>query len=183
MKEGKDQRGLKEITCSSTKILREGIEEYKIKHLLVGYFVWARAFRVYFSLMGKVEVKGNTKFCTYRRLEFTERHLESCSNEPARWNKLWLYEVCEHSIPIHEKNGPSFSFVTAKWLFRRRSRAFNIIKIKITDSGTWKGPLAITKFTQCSACVMLTKENFQIGSSIFKWFVYTIRLVQLSYIT
>ena len=128
-----------EITCSSTKTLRKGIEEYKIKHLLVRHFVRERALRVELLSLGKVAKTGNTRFCTYRRLEFTERHLESCSNEPARWNKLWLSEVCEHSIPIREKNGPSFSFVTAKWLFRRRLRAFNI-KIQITDSVTWKGP-------------------------------------------
>ena len=89
-----------------------------------------------FSIMGKVAKTVNTKFCTYRRLEFTERHLESCSNEPSAMKQVMVPEVREHSIPIHEMNGPSFSFMTAKWLFCRR-RAFNIIQI--TDSVTWKG--------------------------------------------
>ena len=106
--------------------------------------------------MGKVEEKGNTKFCTYRRLEFTERRLESCSNEPAAMKQVMTPEVREHSIPIHEKNGPSFSFMTAKWLFPRRITFF--IKIQITDSVTWKG--SHKKSTQRSAWVMLTKENF-----------------------
>ena len=87
-------------------------------------------------------------------------------------------EVREHSFLIHEKNRPSFSFMTAKWFLRQR-RAFDI-KIQITDSGDLKTeePVAITKSTQCSVWVMLTKENF--GSSIFKWLFYTISLVQLS---
>ena len=117
-----------------------------------------------FSVMGKVAKTGNTNLCTYRRLEFTERHLESCSNEPAAMKQVMVPDVREHSIPIHKKNGPSFSFITAKWLFRRR-RAFNI-KIQITDSVTWKGPRSHYKSTQCSAWVMLTKDNF--GSSILK---------------
>ena len=64
--------------------------------------------------MGKVAVTGNTKYCTYRRLEFTERHLESCSNEPAAIKQVMAPEVREHSIPIHEMNGSSFLFMTTK---------------------------------------------------------------------
>ena len=103
-----------EITCSSTKTLRKGIEEYKIKHLLVRHFVRERALRVELLSLGKVAKTGNTKFCTYRRLEFTERHLESCSNEPAAMKQVMAPEVREHSIPIHEMNGTSFSFMRAK---------------------------------------------------------------------
>ena len=66
--------------------------------------------------MGKVAETGNTRFCTYRRLEFifTERHLESCSNEPAAVKQVMAPEVREHSIPIDEMNWPSFSFMTAE---------------------------------------------------------------------
>ena len=81
--------------------------------------------------MGKVEEKGNTKFCTYRRLEFTERRLESCSNEPAAMRQVIAPEVREHSIPIFEKNGPSFSFMTAKWLFPREKN------IQYNDTDNW----------------------------------------------
>ena len=66
--------------------------------------------------------------------------------------QVMVPEVREHSIPIHAKNGPSFSFMTAKWLFPREKN------IQITDSLTWKG--SRKKSTQRSAWVMLTKENF-----------------------
>ena len=55
--------------------------------------------------MGKVAETGNTRFCTYRRLEFifTERHLESCSNEPAAMKQVMAPEVRENSIPHSRK--------------------------------------------------------------------------------
>ena len=40
--------------------------------------------------------------------------MESCSDEPAAMKQVMVLEVREHSIPIHEKNGPSFSFMTAE---------------------------------------------------------------------
>ena len=86
----------------------------EIKLQLIGILFEQRCPDLNFYPMAKVAETGNTKFCTYRRLEFTERHLESCSNEPAAMKQDMAPEVREHSIPIHEKNGPSFSFMTAK---------------------------------------------------------------------
>ena len=101
-----------EITCSSTKTLRKGIEEYKIKHLLVRYFVGERALRVELLSYGKSRRNGQHEIgCTYRRLEFifTERHLESCSNEPAAMKQVMAPEVRENSIPSFTKRtGPAF---------------------------------------------------------------------------
>ena len=80
-----------------------------MKHLLVRCFLGERALRVEHLSYGKSRKNGQNEILTYRRFEFTERHLESCSNEPAAMKQVMAPEVSMNiQSPFKKRTGPAF---------------------------------------------------------------------------